>query len=376
MTSTTTGLTSGDFHLLNILYNGSMQDITTLFGGGGGGAVSSATLPLSIANGVISVNLAGYIPTTHEANKIGAADLVHGQYDLETKTVTLKNGSGVTAVLSVDNAGYLNVGPNGVITVNLLNAWDFSTIKIADSMNVSRNLTASITGQLVWNQSSLVDLNYLTTQLQAKQDILTTGAGIFLSNAVLSLTGTESRSTLKLADTNSTVRDLTSDVLGNLQWDGSILATQNWAHPLMSSASQSLGTTILASTHMPNRSVGSHGTWVDHGTFATVTLGSQSNGQDHYQGGWSCPANTTISYSFDVKLGTATNCCAIWWVQMSTLQEFSATNGGLNTSNYVTCVCTYTNSTASPVTVEWSLGRVYDITIPGGQHYKQPGTYI
>jgi len=161
-----------------------MVDILSLIGGGGG-TVSSATLPLSITNGVLSISLAGYIPTTHEANNIASADVVHGQYDIETKTITLKNGSGVTAVLSVDNAGYLNVGANGVITANLLNAWDFATIKIADSMNVSRNLTASLTGQLVWNQSSLVDLNYLNTQLQAKQDVLTAGAGIFLSGATI-----------------------------------------------------------------------------------------------------------------------------------------------------------------------------------------------
>ncbi len=54
-----TGLSTGDFHELKVASNGTMTDILTLIGsgGGGGGVVSSATLPLSISNGVLSISL-------------------------------------------------------------------------------------------------------------------------------------------------------------------------------------------------------------------------------------------------------------------------------------------------------------------------------
>ena len=106
-TSVNTGLSEGDFHRLGVLSNGVMTDILTLIGGGGGGGtVSSVVAPLALSNtGVLSVSLAGLMSTSHEANKIAAADLVHGQYDIETKTLTLKNGSSVTAVLSVGLSG-------------------------------------------------------------------------------------------------------------------------------------------------------------------------------------------------------------------------------------------------------------------------------
>ncbi len=69
----TTGLTEGDFHRLGVLSNGTMTDILTLIGAGGG-TVTSATLPLSIANGVLSIDLSSYSDTvavnTLLANKI------------------------------------------------------------------------------------------------------------------------------------------------------------------------------------------------------------------------------------------------------------------------------------------------------------------
>ena len=68
-----TGLSQGNFDKLYIKNaNGNVVDILTLLGqgGGSGGTVSSATLPLSITNGVLSLDLSGLMQTTHEANKI------------------------------------------------------------------------------------------------------------------------------------------------------------------------------------------------------------------------------------------------------------------------------------------------------------------
>ena len=145
MTSTTTGLTTGDFHRLGVLSNGVMTDILTLIGAGGGGAVSSATLPLSISNGVISISLAGYIPTSHESHKVGAADVAFGAYDVGCKTVTLTNGSGVSATFSVGNSGNISIGSDGVLTVPMLNSWHFQSLSFQDSLGVQRTLTPTAT---------------------------------------------------------------------------------------------------------------------------------------------------------------------------------------------------------------------------------------
>ena len=54
MDTLTNGLSQGDFTLLNVLYNGSMQNIISLIGSLGGGNVDSANAPLSISGGVLS----------------------------------------------------------------------------------------------------------------------------------------------------------------------------------------------------------------------------------------------------------------------------------------------------------------------------------
>ena len=66
MTSPITGLTEGDFTALRVLSSaGVMTDILTLIGSGGGGGstISSATTPLAINSGVLSIDLACYATT-------------------------------------------------------------------------------------------------------------------------------------------------------------------------------------------------------------------------------------------------------------------------------------------------------------------------
>ena len=75
---TATGLKEGDYTLLRVLYNGNMTDIITLISNLSGGTIVSVTFPLSINSGVLSVDLTGYIPTTHESYKIGTADVDFG----------------------------------------------------------------------------------------------------------------------------------------------------------------------------------------------------------------------------------------------------------------------------------------------------------
>ena len=56
MNVTTTGLSEGDFHRLAVLHNGIMTDMISLIGSLGGN-VDSASTPLSISEGVLSIDL-------------------------------------------------------------------------------------------------------------------------------------------------------------------------------------------------------------------------------------------------------------------------------------------------------------------------------
>ncbi len=101
MNTVTTGLTEGDFHRLAVLSNGSMTDIISLIGSsgssGGGGNVNSASTPLSISGGVLSIDLSSYtntaglttllagkLDTSHKAGKIGNANVAFGAFDINT----------------------------------------------------------------------------------------------------------------------------------------------------------------------------------------------------------------------------------------------------------------------------------------------------
>ena len=88
MNVTTPGLSEGDFHRLAVMHNGSMTDIDSLISSLGGGSENSATTPLSIGGGVLSIDLSAYTNTTglttllagklatsHEASKFGSANL-------------------------------------------------------------------------------------------------------------------------------------------------------------------------------------------------------------------------------------------------------------------------------------------------------------
>ena len=134
---------------------GSMQNIIALIGSLGGGTVTSATSPLAINSGVLSlslsafctaatspliltngqmsIDLTSYIPTSHEASNVGAANVAFGAFDLNTRTVTLQNSAGVTAVLSVSNGGYVSVGADSLVSVSSLNNWQHLSLKLKDS---------------------------------------------------------------------------------------------------------------------------------------------------------------------------------------------------------------------------------------------------
>ncbi len=251
-TSTTLGLTQGDFHRLAVLYNGNMTDILQLLGqGGGSGTVTSATLPLSIANGVISVDLSSCIPTTHEANKIGAASVAFGAYDLGAQTLTLTNGSNLSKSLSISLNGGLDWSGDGLITVGMLHVWPFASLSLANPSNTLKALTHDATGKLLWDggevqmaansftQLSVVapltisGSNSVTIDTLWKPSTVTCSAGMVptandsLGTLSLDLDFLENRTQVNFIDSQNTVKALTPSITGSLVYGTTSLVDLN-----------------------------------------------------------------------------------------------------------------------------------------------------
>ena len=115
--SVQTGLSEGDFHRLSVLHNGDMTNIISLIGSlGGSGAVQSASTPLSISGGVLSVDLSSYITSS-------AVNALLAQYRL-----TASLFSGVTV-----GAGLVSVAGNGVLSLGLTGTESRSALSLIDS---------------------------------------------------------------------------------------------------------------------------------------------------------------------------------------------------------------------------------------------------
>ena len=94
------------------------------------------------------------------------------------------------------DAKYLHSKHDGVITVTVLNLWEYLTPQMKDSGGSVRSLVASLSGTLTYNGSMLIDLTYLTanftttsaltTLLNAKQATISVGAGAFLAGTQIS----------------------------------------------------------------------------------------------------------------------------------------------------------------------------------------------
>ena len=152
-----TGESHGDFDVLYFLRNGLHVEINSaldaISGGGGSGTLTSAVLPLSVSGGgelsidlnaysntsqvaaLLTAALQNYVQTAAECAKIGNADTVHGQYDIETKSVTLKNGSNLSKTLSISLSGVLDWSGDGVVTVPILQNYPFASLSLADPSN-------------------------------------------------------------------------------------------------------------------------------------------------------------------------------------------------------------------------------------------------
>jgi len=198
------GLTQGNFTLLNVLKDGVMQDVTTF--AGGGGAVNTASAPLSISAGDISLDTSGLLATSAECAKIGSAAVVH-PHDFKATSVTLTSPDASDHQLSADDTGRLIVAGNRPL--------------LANSITVGAGMFA-----------------------------LASNPNGFLS---LALTGSESRAQLRLLDPATTVRELTSNVSGELLWDGAALPTAASVATQLAAKQDDLQATVTASTLTFNR---------------------------------------------------------------------------------------------------------------------------
>ena len=259
MNTVTTGLTEGDFHRLAMLSNGQMTDILTLLGGGGGSGVTSANTPLSISGSTMSIDLAAYATSS-------AVNTLLAKYRL---TSQLFDGFTV-------GAGLVAVKSGATLSLGLTGSESRTTLVLADSQGNLRNLSSSLTGTLVWNTQAVALSSDLTNKIDTltvtapiaisatgasraistlwKPTTVSVGTGLFAlasdANGTpnLSLTGTESRTALKIADSNAVVRDLTSTTAGILTWAGASMSTQAYVdNGLATKAEDTTTTAALAS---------------------------------------------------------------------------------------------------------------------------------
>ena len=187
-----TGLKEGNFTLLNVLKDGVMQDVTTL--AGGGGAVSTASAPLCITAGDISLDASGLLATSAECAKIGTADCNHGANDFQCQSLTLTSpdnseheitcGDDARLVVAGSKpllANSITVGtgmfalasnPNGFLSIALTGAEARTQLRLQDGATVVRELTSNNAGELLWDGTALPTAASVATQLAAKQNDL------------------------------------------------------------------------------------------------------------------------------------------------------------------------------------------------------------
>ena len=134
--------------------------------------------PLNLTGGNTLSIFPVYLSNTHEASKIGAANIVHG-FDFETKTLTLKNSGGTTGGLSVDSSGDLLLNTLKVATQNYASGLLTGYLTQTVAANTYLSITNASNSYLL---STTAANTYATiSSLAAKQDLITAGNGLTLS---------------------------------------------------------------------------------------------------------------------------------------------------------------------------------------------------
>ena len=389
-------------HIISVNTSSQLLLDGNVISGGGGGTVTSATAPLSINNGVLSIDLSSYfttsqinsmltnyvtstqhttdlatkIDTSHEANNLGNSNVTH-LYDFKTETLTLQNAQGISTTLSVGLSGLVSIGSDGIVTIPYLSSWSPNQLRISDSNNVSRLLTAATNGNLLWNNNILAftsslagyeplitlttdralisnglgkvaasqvtstELSYLSgttqnivTSLAAKQNTLTAGTGITLTNNILESTfrpsrcsagsgivllqsdangtlsisanGQQTNQYLRLADTNGITYDITADTNGNLLLGSDIITT----NPYLVTVLQAYATTASLNNALTNYTTTANLTTLLNAKQDSLTAGTgitlSSNTLEATFRPSRCVAGSNITLTADDIAGTLT----------------------------------------------------------------------
>ncbi len=152
------GESHGDFHYLRILRNGTHQDINAILngisGGGGGGAVSSAQLPLSIANGVLSIDLTAYSTTSAINTLLAGYVLVTAMANYSTTTAmnvaitTALTGYVTSTALTNVLASYTDTTALATLLASKLDTLSAGSNIIITGSGTSRTISASLAGYM------------------------------------------------------------------------------------------------------------------------------------------------------------------------------------------------------------------------------------
>ena len=292
------GISSAKLHKLEVRNaNGVFQDILTLIGtGGSGGTVTGVLLPLTINSGTIETLFlpstvsagAGIVANANDASGALSLDL---NFLEERDRVKMKDGV-VVKEITMNTAGNLLWGGVIIPDMNILGqqlgnyvqssyltsqlalkqnilfptsglsivgsnisvneATDVrSQFHISNSGGQAKTLQHSLTGALMWGTSAIPDLNYLTTQLNTKQNTLSSanaGTGITITNSVITATGGGgSATTLQLNGVTQTAHVLNFNglVSGGTNAANNVLNIE----PRLSTISQSIPAPIRRLTH-------------------------------------------------------------------------------------------------------------------------------
>ncbi len=346
--NTFNGVSAGTFDSLTLrTAEGNYTDLLELLGTGAGisevtgeGAVSIVSegtqrkVVVDLSDYATTAALAGKIDTTHEANKIGAADVDMGSHGLFTNRVTFESGVGdgtPLAWLENDETGKLVIGgPNsasgGVITIPVLTdeLANYTTTTALTTLLDAKQPTISATLPLVKTGTTLSTL--------WKPSEVSVGAGLFaLSNDSLGTlnlvaTGTESRDAVILRDPNTILRQISSNITGELLWDGAAVSLAaavtggfNAVTAELAFKEDNLGlyaegpgsNSLIAEYFDDDPTTPTHVTWAS-GTFANAASSHQeitmSSGNIGVWGSWFGVGVGTIYASLELKAGSVDHC--------------------------------------------------------------------